>query len=727
VAVALGVIGVTLRARGIGFAAPVAGFASAVLAVAALVPQLVRWWRRAALPRPAPTTADIERAKDILAGLIDEQWKTEATIRSLDDPYPIPVIWRLTEHDDLMDRSSHISSGVLAFSGRSDRISGLANEFRRLRRRRLVILGAPGAGKTTLAVQMLLEFVSTRAPGEPVPVLLPVASWDTTAYPTLRDWLAIRLSQDYPALRAQEQGPDLPQALAARAQILPLLDGLDELSDPSRSEVIAALNRSLRADDQVILTCRTSEFTATIAVGDVLKAAAVIEAEALTPAAAATYLENCLPRRPDQGWQTVLANLRAKQTRNGPAAALTEITTTPLGAWLLRAVYITARRDPAPLLNGDLCDARMLRAHLFDQLIPALISSRPPTDDPADVYRPLRERDPDDVRRWLGYLAYYLTRFDVGAPHQTRDFAWWEIARRTLGPGSLRLVIALGAGLVAGLGFGLVAWLGTGLAAGIGAGRVTGLWAGLGTGLGTVAWLGIASTDWRMDSPGYADLRLRRRPSPSNQQVKAAGHRHGFSRMLRRMVGAGLGAGLLAALAAGSGAGLVFGFVFGLGTGLGTGLAFGLVAGLVQWAETPATTDRASTPLSSWRADRTLILMRMSLTAVAFGIAYGILSGVLFGLVTGLVAGLVAGPVVGLVAGLVVGRHHAWAVHVVATFQLARGGHLPRRLMLFLDDAHRLGLLRAVGSIYQFRHAELQDHLAREFLTDRTQRTMSEP
>jgi hypothetical protein len=29
-----------------------------------------------------------------------------------------------------------------------------------------------------------------------------------------------------------------------------------------------------------------------------------------------------------------------------------------------------------------------------------------------------------------------------------------------------------------------------------------------------------------------------------------------------------------------------------------------------------------------------------------------------------------------------------------------------------LEDAHRLSLLRAVGPVYQFRHAELQDYLA---------------
>ncbi|MFC5827192.1 hypothetical protein [Nonomuraea insulae] len=33
-------------------------------------------------------------------------------------------------------------------------------------------------------------------------------------------------------------------------------------------------------------------------------------------------------------------------------------------------------------------------------------------------------------------------------------------------------------------------------------------------------------------------------------------------------------------------------------------------------------------------------------------------------------------------------------------------------LLPFLDDMHRLGLLRTVGPVYQFRHAELQDHLA---------------
>lgn len=39
------------------------------------------------------------------------------------------------------------------------------------------------------------------------------------------------------------------------------------------------------------------------------------------------------------------------------------------------------------------------------------------------------------------------------------------------------------------------------------------------------------------------------------------------------------------------------------------------------------------------------------------------------------------------------------------------------RLLSFLDDAHRLGILRQTGPVYQFRHAKLQDRLAQTYTT----------
>jgi predicted NACHT family NTPase len=44
--------------------------------------------------------------------------------------------------------------------------------------RRLLVLGEPGAGKTILLARGILELLKRRAPGESVPVLLPLASWN---------------------------------------------------------------------------------------------------------------------------------------------------------------------------------------------------------------------------------------------------------------------------------------------------------------------------------------------------------------------------------------------------------------------------------------------------------------------------------------------------------------------------------------------------------------------
>lgn len=93
------------------------------------------------------------------------------------------------------------------------------------------------------------------------------------------------------------------------------------------------------------------------------------------------------------------------------------------------------------------------------------------------------------------------------------------------------------------------------------------------------------------------------------------------------------------------------------------------------------------------------------------GITGGLMAGQA-GLMFGLGVGLAGGLLFGLMFGLALGNHHAWLAYAFAARRLAKKEHLPRKLMAFLDDAHRLGLLRTVGPIYQFRHAELQDHLA---------------
>ena len=53
-----------------------------------------------------------------------------------------------------------------------------------------------------------------------------------------------------------------------------------------------------------------------------------------------------------------------------------------------------------------------------------------------------------------------------------------------------------------------------------------------------------------------------------------------------------------------------------------------------------------------------------------------------------------------------------WPGYLVAKAWLAAHRQLPWSLMPFLDDAHRRGVLRQAGTVYQFRHIELQHRLA---------------
>ena len=54
----------------------------------------------------------------------------------------------------------------------------------------------------------------------------------------------------------------------------------------------------------------------------------------------------------------------------------------------------------------------------------------------------------------------------------------------------------------------------------------------------------------------------------------------------------------------------------------------------------------------------------------------------------------------------------AWPQYEIARAWLALPRRLPWRLMTFLADAHRRGVLRQAGAVYQFRHIELQQRLA---------------
>jgi len=573
----LAAVGAALLSEGgLQTSADVAQLVSVVLAVPALAAPLLLHRRSV---EPVPVTADeLAGALDVLAGIVDQQWRAEATMRSLDDPNPIPVRWHPARDVRLIDHPANLTSTGLATAS-SANIAALTSEFRTMRRRRLVILGEPGSGKTTLAVQLLRELLATRQhhQAEPVPVLLSAAGWDTTLFPRLQDWLASRLAQDYPALRATSLGDDAPAILASRGLILPILDGLDELPLTCRASVVTAINRCLSDTDQLIVTSRTIDYRHAIdTAGDVLTSAMVIEPDPIDPATSADYLRRCLPARPGRTWERVLARLNTTLP-DGPAAVLAEVASTPLGMWLLRTVYLTPSADPAELLDPlRFPDASTLRTHLFHQLIPALIDARPPSTNPADLFRPRDHHDPHQMGRRLTHLAHHLThpRNSDGSP-RTRDLAWWHLARTTHALNlTTRLIIATPITLL----ITITSTVANGIANGIADGFTRGLGYGLGFGIPSGLLIATSARSWSNQPPGFADLRLRGRlRRPVSRFFTALGR--------GLMIGAtvGLPVGLVVFLEAG----IVDGMTAGSATTLSVGFAYAFAAGVTAWAEAP--------------------------------------------------------------------------------------------------------------------------------------------
>jgi hypothetical protein len=264
----------------------------------------------------------------------------------------------------------------------------------------------------------------------------------------------------------------------------------------------------------------------------------------------------------------------------------------------------------------------------------------------------------------LAFLARHLEQTVKGP-----DLAWWQLWRATRS--EERFVVGLGAGLVSGIGFGL------------GVGLAFGLWAGLGFG----SWIGF------MVGTLFASGESNAVPS----------------RRLRPRIGriaAGLGAGLVCGLVLWLAAGLVY--------GLGAGLMFGLMSGIAFGLKSEPLTEAASPAVVLGR-DRRTALVLLSLVPLAAGVLFGIIvlpkRGSAFTVVLAAEV-VVLLPLLWLMRLVVVKYLTAWPTYIGARCWLALNHRLPWPLMAFLDDAHQRGILRQVGSVFQFRHIDLQRRLA---------------
>jgi hypothetical protein len=142
--------------------------------------------------------------------------------------------------------------------------------------RSLLILGAPGAGKTTLLLTLAqgLLIRAAQDPEQPIPVYFPLSSWAKRWRP-LAAWLVDALNEQYDVPRKTGQ------AWADADQVLPLLDGLDEVALEHRAACVETIN-TFRQDHRLLPLVVCSRVTDYETLGTRLRLQGAVAVQPLT-------------------------------------------------------------------------------------------------------------------------------------------------------------------------------------------------------------------------------------------------------------------------------------------------------------------------------------------------------------------------------------------------------------------------------------------------------------
>ncbi|MER5509390.1 NACHT domain-containing protein [Streptomyces sp. NPDC002766] len=539
----------------------------------------------------------------------------------------------------------------------------IAAYYRSTRPARLVITGAAGAGKTVLGLELMLALVKNRAEGDPVPVRVPLAGWDTKT--SLRQLLLERLVSGY------GRTPDVAANLVDHHLVLPVLDGLDEmdalqptgLPDPQAPRARAALAllsayQDAAAPAPLVLTCRSAHYDAFVA-DDTLADAARITITPVGAPEAVAYLA-ARTRNPAR-WQLLLDHLTAY-----PASPHASLLSTPWRLCLTATVYARAD-DPTELLAHGTADD--LDRHLLARYIAAVTA----VSDAGGVNR--HRYTPAKIHKWLHHLAVHLAptnsssaRSDI-VLHQLWPMAGRARVRIT---DALLTVLACCIPLLLAL-----AWT-------TAAPKTLAL---IGAGIALSAGLRSATTE---PNPVRIDLRgLTSALGVGNYLLSLA-----YYVLIAAFVGQYIRA--VNEISDPPPAGWVMcGALFGLLLVIPSGLVAG--------------PSSAATPRSVIRQDAQFALAAGPMAGVVCGLTLGLLLGPIYGLTGGLIAALVAGLVAykGKSSRRGVPRG-AGAARRYLVFLLCAHGKVPFRLATFLDWSCETGLMRYSGTAYQFRHRELQ-------------------
>ncbi len=327
-----------------------------------------------------PLTQQEYRKRNVLLNRVKKFWIEDVLEKSLHVRALIEL--GLEERLDAVDRPF---SGVQELPDETRKTlpagTGMTQVFNQMGEgRTLLILGEPGAGKTTMLLKLLQNLIARieeeKDLSQLIPVVFHLSSWARERQ-SIADWLIEELSSKYEFFEADGK------TWIREQQLLLLLDGLDEVKAERRDSCAQALNefRQTHGQTEIVVCSRIRDYEA---LATPLRLQGAICIQSLTLEQINQYLEQA----GDQ--------LEAVKTLLQEDTTLQELAKSPLTLSVMSLAYQGSSVEDLPQTGS--VEAR--RQHLFNTYIERMFRRRRADQRYSKV----------KAVRWLNWLAQQLQR-----------------------------------------------------------------------------------------------------------------------------------------------------------------------------------------------------------------------------------------------------------------------------------------------------------------------------